>query len=329
MAVGGGAVLDDTGAQRLTDCGIVSMPGFAATVKASAADNVVQPIPNAVYTQPTYHLQKLIEELDEDGAGTGLEADDVIEHAGIMWADLQTLVDTKGAYVETAEQLGFEFVYEASYNALGEANWAPFAQAIDDAGVEFLYFVGDPAYFIPLQEAMDQLGSAPAVIMEETNFYDEQYAEGIQGINPDTIQLVRTVFWPFEVGNNAALDAYLALLEKHVPDGVPAQIGMQAMTAWLFWATAAAECDRNNDLSRSCVYDTAKAVDSWDTGGLHYAANPKDFLAPECGLLLEVSDNEFSLWRVDGETPDEAYFCPDEPFVEVTGDYGEGAVRGG
>jgi hypothetical protein len=82
-------------------------------------------------------------------------------------------------------------------------------------------------------------------------------------------------------------------------------------------------------LSRSCVYDTAKAVDSWDTGGLHYAANPKDFLAPECGLLLEVSDNEFSLWRVDGETPDEAYFCPDEPFVQVNGDYGKGAVRGG
>jgi hypothetical protein len=327
--VGGGAVLDDSGAQALTDCGMVSVPGYAVTVTASYADNVVQPLPNVVYTQPTYHLQKLIEELDADGAGTGLETDDVIKNAGIMWGDLQTTADVAEWSKEVAEAQGFEFVYEAPYNINGEANWAPFAQAIADAGVEWFYFVGSPPFLIQLQEAMDQLGSAPAIIMQETNFYDEEYSIGIQGLNPDTVQLVRTVFWPIEAGGNPAIDAYLEVMEKHLPDAEPAQLGMQSMSAWLLFAQAAAECDRNNDLSRSCVYDTAKAVDSWDAGGIHDDASPADFLAPECGLLLEVADNEFNLWRAEGETPDDAYYCPDEPYFDVTGDFGEGVTRGG
>ena len=39
-------------------------------------------------------------------------------------------------------------MHTSAYNILGEANWAPFAQGLQDDGVEFLQFVGRPAYRI-------------------------------------------------------------------------------------------------------------------------------------------------------------------------------------
>ena len=44
---------------------------------------------------------------------------------------------------EAYESLGFTVVHEATYNILGEANWAPFAAAVEEAGVTFLTFVGE------------------------------------------------------------------------------------------------------------------------------------------------------------------------------------------
>jgi hypothetical protein len=326
--VGGGNVLDDTGAQRLTDCGLVSIAGYSPTAKGALADNIVLPIPIEPNRRPVGGLLALEEQLEEDGLGLDLEPEDVTTHAGILYGEIQTTIDVYDQYKKAAEAVGWEFVYEQSYNVTGEANWAPFAQAIADAGVQFLTFVGSPDFFIQLQEAMDQQGLAPPIIMQEGNFYDIDYSTGIAGLNPDTVNLVRTVYWPFELADaNPATAAYLALLDEHVPDAVPAGLGVQSMSAWLLFAGAAAECDRNNDLTRSCVYDTAKATTEWTGGGLHATAYPNEGGSPQCSLLLEVQDGEFALWRAPGETPDDAYYCSDEGLVDIEGSYGEGATR--
>lgn len=327
-AVGGGVVLDDTGAQQLTDCGVPNFAGYTVTAKASLADNVVTPVPNPPNQKPAAWLQQLIAELDEDGAGTGLTTADVIEHAGIVYGDLQTTADVAEQFRQMAQTLGFEFVYDAPFNIAGEANWAPFAAAIEDAGVEFLIVFGDPA---PLEEAMNQLGSAPAVMMSESNLYDEVYAERLAGLNPESLHLVRTAYWPYQrADENPATATYLDIMETYLPDGKVAQLGMQAMSAWLLFAQSAAECDRNDDLSRTCVYETGKAVDAWTGGGLHAETNPNAFLPAECGLLLETIDGNFEIWRAQGDTPEDAFFCPEEDaVVEVEGNFGEGAVRAG
>jgi ABC-type branched-subunit amino acid transport system substrate-binding protein len=327
--VGSGATFDDTGAQAMTDCGLVAVPGFNVTAPASLADNTVQPLPNPPEVKPGSAFAKVIEEL-EAGAVEG-DPDDIITNSGILYGDTQTTIDTADQYVKTAEEYGFEFVYDESYNILGESNWQPFVAAMQDAGVEILTFVGSPDFFIELQEAMDEFGFAPRIIMQQPNFYDADYAQGVGGLNPDTLNLVAGAFWPYErADENPATQVYVDLLTKHVPDADIAYLGLQGLSAWLLFATAATECGRADDLSRSCVYDTAKGFDDWDGGGLHTAANPADFLPPECTLILEVTDDgTFAIWEPDGETPDDAYFCDPDSIIEIEGDYGEGVTRQG
>ncbi len=327
--VGGGATLDDGGAQALTDCGIVNISGFSVTAKASLADNVVQPVPNPPNIKPAAWLIQLRDAL-ENGDIEGLDGD-AIKNTGIIFGDLQTTIDVKDQFQSTAEALGYEFVYDASYNIAGEANWAPFASAVADAGVEILTYTGSPDFLIQLQEAMNTAGNAPPIILQEANFYDADYAAGIAELNPDTLNLVRTVFWPFErADENPATQTYLDLMDKHVPDGEIAQLGEQSMSAWLLFAQSAAECDRDNNLSRTCVYDTAKAITSWTGGGLHQETNPNAFTPPECGLILEEVDGAFEIWEPQGDTPEDAFFCPEEDaLVEFENTFGEGAVKGG
>lgn len=329
--VGGGAVLDDGGAQALTDCGLPSIPATAVTAAASLADNVVQPLPNPPNVKPAAQFVKLVDELERDGAGTGLESAEVMQHAGILYGDIQTTIDGADQVRKTLAPLGFEFVYDATYNVIGEANWAPFAQAIADAGVEFFTFVGDGAYLAQLQAAMDQIESAPAIMMLESNFYDPEYGGEVAGLTPETLVLVRSPFWPLErAAENPATQTFVDLYDAHLSRAEPSPSGMQSMSAFLLFAQSAATCDRANDLTRQCVFDTAKEVREWTAGGLHTASNPSESLPPSCALLIEVADGAFDVWRPDGDTPDDTYFCPDDnAIIEIEGDYGEGVVRGG
>jgi hypothetical protein len=328
--VGGEAALDDSGAQQLTDCGLVSFPAVAINAQAALADNVVEALPNSPYVRSVAYLEKLVDEIEADGAGTDLDPDEIMDNAGILYGDIQVLANAADRIEQTAGALGFEFVYEATYNVLGEANWTPFAAEIASEGVEILFYVGTPEYFVQLEEAMDELGSAPAIFVHENNFYSPVYSDGTAGLLPDTVKLVHSEVWPMErADENPATQRYLDILDEHVPDGRAALLGIESTSAWLLFAQVAAQCDRANDLTRSCVYDQGRAVSSWTAGGLQAETNPEEGAPATCQLLIEATGDGFEIWRADGETPDDAYFCDADAIVEVEGDYGEGVRRQG
>ncbi len=328
--VGGEAALDDSGAQLLTDCGLVSFPATAINAPAALADNVVLALPNGPYQSSSAYMEKLVTEIDDDGAGTDVDAEDLKQNAGILYGDIAILSNAAERIKQVGASVGFEFVYDATYNILGEANWAPFAQSIADAGVEVLFYVGSPEVFLPLEESMDQLGSAPAIIVHENNFYSPLYSEGTDGLIPDTIKLARSAIWPTELADQSpATQRYLDILFEYVPDGRDALLGIESMSAWLLFAQVAAECDRNNDLTRSCVYDAGRAVDAWTGGGLHATTNPATAEPTTCEMLLQATGGSFEIWRGEGDTPEDAFYCDPEAVVEIEGDFGEGVVRGG
>ena len=76
----------------------------------------VQPLPNPADRQIITGAVLLADEFPDAPASSG-----------ILNADLQTLITQKEKEVAAFEQSGSDFVHEATYNVLGEANWAPFA----------------------------------------------------------------------------------------------------------------------------------------------------------------------------------------------------------
>jgi ABC-type branched-subunit amino acid transport system substrate-binding protein len=308
--VGDGAVQDNFWATVGVECGLVDIAGFAVTPEKAGTSGegvveetrVVQPVPNPSDTYPVGAI-RLVNEA-HPGA---------IDHVGIIYGDLATTIIQKDRIVEATEAEGGTIVYEAPTNILGEANYAPFAQAIQDNGVEWLVVVGSGEATGALQAALSEIGYQPEVTLFETNFYDPIYLESA-GANGNG-SLIRMVFTPFEEADtNPATAKYIELVEAI--DGKVALLGAQSMSAWLLFATAAKECDDAGDLSRSCILETAGSVTEWDGGGLHAVTDPSTNTPTPCTMLVEIQDGAFVR-----NAPDEGFDCDDSTIIELQGDY--------
>jgi ABC-type branched-subunit amino acid transport system substrate-binding protein len=304
--VGSGAVQDNFWPDVGASCGLIDIAGFSVTPdKAGEAGRdpiearSVQPVPNPSnkYQTGSYVI------IDEDNP-------DAAAHTGILYGDLETTQIQAERVQAGLEEIGHEIVHTAAYNILGEANWAPFAQGLQDDGVEFLQFVGEGENFAQLLQAMDEIGYRPSVIAQDANFYDAGWLEAA-GPSGNGV-FVRTAFWPLEeADSNPATQQFLDIMEAQ--GGKIAQLGAQSMSAWMLFATSARDCDRDNDLTRTCVLEHASSVEDWTGGGLHAPSNPGTNEPPNCTIVLQVEDGAFTRYA-----PDEDYDCGDDhelPFV--------------
>jgi hypothetical protein len=314
--VGDGAVQDNFWESTGAACDLIDIAGFSVTTaKAGLADRdalaarTVQPLPNA---GDRFQVGSFltVDQIDPEAAA----------HSGIIYGDLDTLIAQKDKTIDALEQIGHTFVHEASYNILGEANWAPFAQGLADDGVQFLHFVGEGENFAQLVQAMDEVGYRPEIMLMETNLYDQTWIDAA-GPAADGV-FIRTVFNPFEEADqNPATQQYLDLLNDS--GGKVALLGAQSMSSWLLFATAARDCDRDDDLTRTCVLEHAAATEDWTGGGLHAPTNPGDNEPTPCTVVLQIEGGEFTR-----AFPDEGFDCgedSDQPYVvevEPQGDLG-------
>ncbi len=310
--VGSGAVQDNFWPTVGAACGLIDIAGFSVTPEkagVSGQDPVearsVQPVPNPVDEFPVGAASILNEEFPDAG-----------DNVGILNADLDTLVTQAARQKEAYESLGFNVVHESTYNILGEANWAPFAAAIEDAGVTFLSFVGEGENLALLQQALDEIGYEVDVTLQDANFYDQSYIEAAGAAAEGTF--LRNAFVPFEeAGDNPATAEYIEHVEA--VDGKVALLGAQAWSAWLLFAQAARDCDLDDNLTRSCVLEGAAAATDWTGGGLHAPTNPGTNAGPDCTLVLQVQDGAFVR-----HAPTEGFDCDPSYVAQLEGDYAVG-----
>jgi ABC-type branched-subunit amino acid transport system substrate-binding protein len=308
--VGSGAVQDNFWPTVGAACDLIDVAGFSVTPeKAGVAgqDPVetrsVQPVPNPLDEFPVGAATIL----NEDFPGAG-------DHVGILNADLDTLVTQAARVKEAYESIGFTIVHEATYNILGEANWAPFAAAIEEAGVTFLTFVGEGENLALLQQALDEIGYEVEVTLQDANFYDQGYIEAAGAAAEATF--LRNAFWPFEeADSNPATQQYIDHVEAVC--GKVALLAAQAWSAWLLFAQAARDCDLDDNLTRSCVLEGAASVTDWSGGGLHASTNPGENRGPDCTLVLQVQGDAFVRYAPE----DEDYACDPSYVAQLEGDY--------
>jgi ABC-type branched-subunit amino acid transport system substrate-binding protein len=308
--VGSGAVQDNFWPTTGAACGLIDIAGFSVTPeKAGTAGRdpiearSVQPVPNPLDEFPIGAAAILNEEFPDAGA-----------NVGILNADLDTLITQAARTREAYESLGFEVVHENTYNVLGEANWAPFAQAIEDAGVTFLSFVGEGENLALLQQALDEIGYDLEVTLQDANFYDNAYLEAAGPAADGTF--IRNAFWPLEEADqNPATQQYIDNVEA--VDGKVALLGAQSWSAWLLFAQSARDCDLEDDLTRSCVLEGAASVQDWTGGGLHAPTSPGENTGPDCVIVMQVQDGAF----VRHTPTDEDYACDPSYVAQLEGDY--------
>ena len=308
--VGDGAVQDNLWATTGRECGLIDIAGFSVTAEKAGThgDEVwretraVQPLPNPSDQYPVGAIQLLNDEFP--GA---------IDHVGILYGDLATTREQKNKIAEAIESEGGTVVLERATNILGEANWAPFAQALKDAGVEWFTFVAQGDAMSQLQQAMREIDYTPTVTLLESNFYDPEYLEAAGDVANGTY--VRLAFTPFEeAADNQATQDYIDMVDA--VDGKVALLGAQSVSGWLLFAQSVKECDEAGTLTRSCVLETAGSVTDWDAGGLHTAADPSTNSVVPCVMVVEAQDGGWVR-----HAPEEGFACTDDPVVDLTGDF--------
>jgi ABC-type branched-subunit amino acid transport system substrate-binding protein len=279
MLVGEGWSLDGGGEQTRVACGLPAVPAFAVSPEFAHGPGMVQAVPNPVDYVST-----------QNAAAIAAAFPAKIKKAAVMFGNYPSTIVTKDKVLASYPKFGFEFLpCPQAYNIAGEADYKPFAQKLKGCGAEIVYFTGSPApYFENFLEAANQLDYHP-LYMTDANFYDASFAKWNRDGFADDVY-VRETFPALDQADKVpAIKDFLAIVDA--AGGDASQLGEEAASSFLLWATAAKAC--GSTLTRACMAKELAKVQSWTGGGLHAETDPAANKPPACGLTLKLEGTKF------------------------------------
>jgi ABC-type branched-subunit amino acid transport system substrate-binding protein len=279
MLVGEGWALDAVGEAKRVGCSLPAVPAFAVSPGFAHGPGMVQAVPNPVDFTPV-----------QIAAAIAKAFPDKVAKSAVMFANYSATIDTKDKVLASYPPFGFKFLpCPQQYNIQGEADWKPFAQKLKDCGAEVVYWTGSPyPNFENFLEAAGQLNYKP-IYMTDANFYDEAFAKWNTSGLGDNVY-VREAFPPLtSAASVPAIKEYLDIVKGN--GGDVNQLGEQAASSFLLWATAAKAC--GSGLTRACMATELAKVTKWTGGGLHAETNPSSNKPPECGVTLKLEGTKF------------------------------------
>jgi ABC-type branched-subunit amino acid transport system substrate-binding protein len=315
MMVGGGAAFDDTGQKERLACGLPNVAAYVVSPQAVSADLTYVPVIN-----PGPHTL-----LIGDLRYLGDKFPDATKKIGLLTAGISSTQILAKKLQEALGQLGWKIVYNAQYNPAGEATWRPLAEGLRSAGAKGVIWVGEPVFFGKFIEAANAAGYEPDFFRTDGNGYDQSL---IKNGGPQLQNAyVPSVFYPFldpsEAAKNPATKQYRDLIEKYLGSkGHITGLGVQSVSAWLLFATAARDCGA--DLTRDCVWANIGKQTKWTGGGLHAAQNVAGHAPGNCEVTLEATTKGFN--TVDSGANHGVYTCDAKNVATLKGDYGQGAT---
>jgi hypothetical protein len=306
MLVGQGFSLDSSQEEIRVGCGLGSVPAWSVSPEFAHGPFSIQPVPNPTDFTPVQIAAAIAKAYPNE-----------IKRTAVMYANYPATIDTKDKVLASYPPFGFEFLgdCEQQYNIAGEDDWRPFVQSLKDCNAQVVYFTGSPnPNFQNFLTAAAQLDYSP-IYLTDANFYDEGFADWNEqnGGLADNV-FIRQAFTPLtEADTVQATQDYLDIVQGN--GGKVNQLGEQATSAFLLWATAAKACGDN--LTRDCVLDEIAKITDWTGGGMHASVNPASNMPPECGITIRMQGGEFV--RFD---PTEAgsYDCNPDYVKPVTGE---------
>lgn len=320
--VGGMGVLDNLGAQTQVDCGIINVPGVAVNPEQTLADLTYQSLPNL----PTRYLTSPADWVKATHP-------DSVSKSAAIYTNLSVTKFQSERLQEGYTKRGFTFVDQQAAN-LSEENWGPIVSQMKGKGVTFMNLTSSFEELSPLAKEMKAQDFSPVVELE-TNFYNPKFPQSLQGQAEGFY--VRALTWPIEEADqNPATQQYLDIMKEYKPDGVIEFLGIQSFSSALLWATAVKNLGA--DVTRDGLEAEIKKIHQWNGHGLHVPTDPGGIKQSACFIMMKVVGQGFerAYPKPDADkavyenSVAKGYACPEEGFVEITGqDYEAMAAKKG
>ncbi len=278
MLVGEGFALDQSAEQTRLGCNLVQVPGFAVGSDVANAYESYQPTPNPVNMSPVSSAYQV----------KGLFPSKV-QKVGQYIENLSPVEVSMAKAQQAFEQTGWKYLncpFQIQYT--GEPDYTPFAQKLQSCGAQVVYTDVSPSpELYGMLQADNQLGYNP-VWVGDTNLYSPQFAAwNTSGLANNFY--VRSAYAPLSAANVVpAIKQYLSIVS---PSGATNQLGEQAASAFLLWATEAKAC--GSTLTRQCMVNKLATVTAWTGGGLSAPGNVAKNTPPQCGVLLRLQGTKY------------------------------------
>ena len=280
MLVGEGFALDGTAEQTRLGCNLASVPGFTVSPVVANAYEMYQASPNPANASPVsiaYEAEKLF------GSKT--------KKVGVYDSTLSTQESSTAKAVQAYTTAGWKFLPNctASIDYNGEANYTPFVQKLQSCGAQIIFNDATPGPTLyGAFEAENQIGYDP-IWMMDSGAYTAAFAQwNTDGLANNAY--VRLSYEPLEAAKVVpAVSQYLSIVKKY--GGLTSQLGEQATSSFLLWATEAKAC--GSTLTRQCMINHLAKVTSWTGGGLNASGNPSKNLPPDCGVLMKLDGTKW------------------------------------
>ena len=280
MLVGEGFALDGVAEQTRLGCNLASVPGFTVAPVVANAYEMYQASPNPANASPVssaYEATKLF------GSKT--------KHVGVY----DSTLSTQQSSTEKAEQAftatGWKF--NPNCNAVidynGEANYTPFVQKLQSCGAQIIFNDATPGPTLyGAFEAQNQIGYNPIWVMDSGSYTAGFAKWNTAGLANNVY--VRISYEPLEAAKVVpAVAQYLSIVKKY--GGLTSQLGEQATSSFLLWATSAKAC--GSTLTRQCMINHLSKVTSWTGGGLNAPSDPAKNQPAPCGILMKLDNTKW------------------------------------
>jgi len=282
MLVGEGWALDESAEQTRVGCNLAAVPGFANGPDFANGPESYQPVPNPADYLPASSLYEMAQLFPQQIAKFDFLHTTLAQATEIVIGKVNAAVQSIPGY--HLQNCGVTLNYS------GEPDYKPFAQKFVSCGAQMIFIDPGPG---PLQnnmlQAMDGFGDKPIYLGEANEYASALAAWNTSGIG-DNIY-IREAFQPLENASLVpAVQDYINIVKA--VGGKVDQLGEQAASSFLLWATAAKSC--GSTLTRQCMINYLATVKTWTGGGLHAAGDPAENLPPECGMLLKLTGSTFS-----------------------------------
>jgi Periplasmic binding protein len=281
MLVGEGFALDEAAEATRVGCDLAAVPGFTVGPDVANGPMMYQAVPNPVDYLPASPFFQAAKLFPQDIKSYDFLNTTLTSATQVTYAKDRTAAAAAGWVNANCG---------VTINYYGEPNYTPFAEKYKACGVKLIYSnLGPGPPLFGMLTAIDQIGLHPLYIMETNDYTSEMSAWNTSGIGNNIY--VRTAFTPIEEADiNPAVAKYVSLVTAD--GGKVSQLGEQATSSFLLWATEAKAC--GSDLTRQCMINHLSQVHSWTGGGLNANANPGSNLPPECGMLLKLTGTHWA-----------------------------------
>ena len=280
MLVGEGFAADGAAEGTRVKCNMVTAEGYSVLAAFANGPMQYQGVPNPADFQPAsvyFQMAKLYP--------------DAVKKYALMDSSLEaahTSLQKDQAAMKTAGYVSANC--DVTINYLGESDYKPFVQKLKNCGVKLIMVNVSPGPVINnFLTAMHQLNYNPVVEME-TNLYSAQYsAANTNGYANNSH--IRSAYIPLEeAGDVPAVKQYIDIVKAD--GGSYSQLGEQAVSSFLLWATEAKAC--GSTLTRQCMVNKMSQVHNWTGGGMHAPTDPGNNKPPACGMIIKLTGTTFS-----------------------------------